>query len=104
MLRFLAQPRSRRPWLALLGILCVALVLTSSIVQVAHSHSSGQPDHDCSLCVTAHQVIQIAPAVHLTLASLPVAAVAAEPALALPHRQFFYKLSCRPPPADPAFA
>jgi hypothetical protein len=98
-----ARPRSRS-WLALLGLVCIALVLTSSIVQVAHNHASGQPDHDCSLCVTAHQVIQIAPSVHLAMASLRLAAVAAEPVLALPHRQFFYKLSCRPPPADPAFA
>jgi hypothetical protein len=99
-----ARPRTRFSWLALLGIVCIALVLSSSIVQVVHSHPSGQPDHDCSLCVSAHNVIQIAPAVHLVLASLSVAQVAAEPALALPHRQFFYKLSCRPPPAEPAFA
>jgi hypothetical protein len=99
-----AQPRSRFSWLALLGIVCIALVLASSIVQVAHSHPSGQPDHDCSLCVSAHQVVQIAPTVTLVRASRPVAAVAAEPVLALPHRHFFYKLSCRPPPADPAFS
>jgi hypothetical protein len=99
-----APPRSRFSWLALLGMVCIALVLAGSIVQVAHTHPSGQPDHDCSLCVSAHHVIQIAPAVHLAVASVTVAPIAVEPVLALPHRQFFYKLSSRPPPADPAFA
>jgi hypothetical protein len=98
------RPRTRFSWLALLGIVCIALVLAGSIVQVVHSHPSGQPDHDCSLCVTAHSVVQIAPAVHLVQASLSVARVSADPALPLPHRQFFYKLSCRPPPAESAFA
>jgi hypothetical protein len=102
--QFYARSRSRRSWLVVLGVLCVALLLTSSIVQVAHNHPSGQPDHDCSLCVSAHNVIQIAPTVHLALSSLPLAAVAAEPALALPRRYFFYTLWSRPPPADPAFA
>ncbi|MBB6144849.1 hypothetical protein HNQ77_002805 [Silvibacterium bohemicum] len=100
---FYARPRSRS-WLALLGIVCIALVLASSVVQVAHSHPSGEPDHDCSLCVTAHHVIQIAPSVQLDLVSLPVAVLTSEPALALPHRRFFFKLSCRPPPAESAFA
>jgi hypothetical protein len=100
---FFARPRSRT-WLAMLGILCVALVLTSSIVQVAHSHPSGQTDHDCSLCVSAHHVIQIAAAVGLVLSSLSVAPVAAEPVTAQPRRYFFFKLWSRPPPADPAFA
>jgi len=99
-----ARPRIRYTWLALLGIVCVALVLTTSIVQVSHSHASGQPDHDCPLCVTAHHVIQIAPVVRLVLSSLPVAPVAAEPLSTLPPRHFFFKLWCRPPPADPAFA
>jgi hypothetical protein len=99
-----ARLRSRRSWLAVLGVLCVALLLASSIVQVAHSHPSGQPDHDCSLCVSAHHVIQIAPAVRLVLSSLHVAPVAAEPLSTLPRTHFFFKLSCRPPPADPAFA
>jgi hypothetical protein len=98
-----ARPRTRS-WLALLGIVCIALVLTASVVQAAHNHPSGQPDHDCSLCTTAHNVIQIAPSVHLELASRPVASVANEPALALPRTRFFFKLCCRPPPADPAFA
>lgn len=99
-----AHLRKRSSWLALLGMLCIALVLASGIAQVTHNHPSGQPDHDCSLCASAHHVIQIAPTVQLDQASRPVAAIAIAHASALPTRQFFYKLSCRPPPADPAFA
>jgi hypothetical protein len=99
-----AQLRKRSSWLALLGMLCIALVLVSGVAQVAHSHPSGQPDHDCSLCASAHHVIQIVAAVKLVQASRPVAAIAVAPPTAIPTRQFFFKLSCRPPPADPAFA
>jgi hypothetical protein len=99
-----ARTRNRSSWLALLGVFCIALVLVSGIVQAAHSHSSGQPDHDCSLCVSAHNVIQATPAVQLIHASRPVAAVAVVPVSALPRRQFFYKLACRPPPAESVLA
>lgn len=98
-----ARLRSRSSWLALLGVVCIALLLTTSVVQVAHSHPSGQPDHDCSLCTSAHHVVQIAPAVGLNLSSVAITAVAADPVQALPRRHFFFKLWSRPPPADPAF-
>jgi hypothetical protein len=99
-----ARPRKRFSWLALLGMLCIALVLASGIAQVAHNHASGQPDHDCSLCVSAHNVIQIAAAVALVLSGVAVGAVAVEPVSILPRRHFFFQLWSRPPPADPAFA
>jgi hypothetical protein len=76
----------------------------SGTVQAVHSHPSGQPDHDCSLCTTAHNVIQVVALVTLDLSSLPVVHVAAEPTLESPHRPFFFKLACRPPPAVPVFA
>jgi hypothetical protein len=76
----------------------------SGVVQVAHSHPSGQPDHDCSLCATAHHVIQVVALVKLDLSSQRVAALAPEPTLQLPSRYFFFKLASRPPPAVPAFA
>jgi|SRR5271154_636125 len=101
---FLSQPRARFSLVSLLGIVCIALVLMSGIVQVAHSHPSGQPDHDCSLCITAHQVIQIVAPVTLALSSVAVTGVAPEPILKRPGRYFFFKLASRPPPADPAFA
>jgi len=100
---------SRLNWqfspLALVGVICIALVLMMGIVQVAHSHSSGQPDHDCALCVSVHQVVQIVALVTLAISISPVVvAVASEPTRRLPAPAFFYKLACRPPPAAPAFA
>ena len=99
---------SRLNWqfspLALVGMICIALVLMTGIVQVAHSHSSGQPDHDCALCVSAHQVVQIVALITLAISILRVVAVAPEPTRRLPAPAFFYKLACRPPPAAPAFA
>lgn len=102
--RFSSQQRSHFSVVSLLGIVCIALVLMSGIVQVAHSHPSGQPDHDCSLCTTAHHVIQVVALITLSLAALAVTGVAPEPILKRPGRYFFFKLASRPPPADPAFA
>ncbi|GGG91337.1 hypothetical protein GCM10011586_02400 [Silvibacterium dinghuense] len=96
----LAQLRSRRSWLALLGVFCIALVLAAAVVQVTHSHTSGQPDHDCSLCISAHHVIQVATSVRLNVTSLPVGTLTTEARSVLPVRRFFVQLASRPPPAD----
>jgi hypothetical protein len=90
--------------LALVGVICIALVLMMGIVQVAHSHPSRQADHDCALCVSVHQVVQIVALVTLIFSVLRVVAVPPEPTRRLPAPAFFYKLACRPPPAAPAFA
>ena len=104
MFRRASRPRQQWSPATVLGILCVALVLMAGMIQVAHSHPLGQPDHDCSLCTTAHHVIQIVALVTLDLSTQPVAAIAPEPTRELPSRAFFFKLSSRPPPAVPAFA
>jgi|SRR5580704_10042504 hypothetical protein len=104
MLRRTSGSRAQFSVASLLGIFCIALVLMAGMVQVAHSHPLGQPDHDCSLCTTAHNVIHVVELVTLDLSSRPVTAVAPEPTRELPSRAFFFKLSCRPPPAAPAFA
>jgi hypothetical protein len=83
---------------------CIALVLMMGIVQVAHSHASGQPDHDCSLCTSAHQVVQVVALVTLLVSSAATVRVFFEPARHLPAPAFFFKLWSRPPPAAPAFA
>lgn len=104
MLRRASGSRSQFSVAALLGIFCVALILMAGMIQVAHTHPSGQPDHDCSLCSTAHNVIQVVALAILDVSSQPVASIAQEPARDLPITTFFFKLSCRPPPAAPAFA
>jgi hypothetical protein len=90
--------------LALLGVVCIALVFMAGLVQVAHSHPSGHPDHECSLCTSAHQVVQVVSLVTLALSVVPVVAVAAEPARRPLIPVFFFKLACRPPPASSALA
>jgi hypothetical protein len=104
MVRLSSQAQSRFSPLALLGLLCIVLVLLTGIAQVAHSHTSGQPDHDCALCISAHQVIQIVILVTLLVSSVQVVRFVSEPSLDLPAPAFFFKLSSRPPPVAPAFA
>ncbi|HZD49250.1 MAG TPA: hypothetical protein VE178_10940 [Silvibacterium sp.] len=98
-----SRPRRLSSPLTLLGIVCIALVLMAGMIQVAHTHASGQPSHDCSLCIVAHQVVQVVAPITLALSSQSVAAPAVEPTRELPNRPLFFKLSSRPPPAAPAF-
>ena len=104
-MRFLSSKlRARSSWIALIGMVCVALVLMIGMVQAVHSHPSGHPDPDCALCVTAHQAVQVVALITLDVSSQPVEQVSPEPALQLPRRSFFFRLDCRPPPAETAFA
>lgn len=104
-MRFLSSKlRARSSWIALIGIACVALMLMIGIVQVVHSHPSGHPDPDCALCVTAHQAVQIVALITLDVSSQPVEHVFPEPILQLPRRSFFFRLDCRPPPAESIYA
>lgn len=103
--RFVIADRGTRlSWLSLLGIVCIALVLLTGMLQVTHSHPSGQIDHDCSLCVTAHHVAQAVVVVILALSSRPVARYVAETFTPLPRQRFVLKLANRPPPVPAAFA
>lgn len=104
-MRFLrSRLRARSSWIALIGTVCVALVLMVGIVQVAHNHPSGHPDPDCALCVTAHQAIQIVALITLDVSSQQVEHFSPEPARRLPRHSFFFRLDCRPPPAESALA
>ena len=91
-------------WVSILGILCIALVLTTGILSVTHSHPSGQIDHDCALCFTAHQVVQISVFVTVLLTSQPIAGFIRERFAPLPRQRFVLKLANRPPPEEPVFA
>jgi hypothetical protein len=92
--------RQRQSWSFLLGLLCLALVVLGSTIQVAHSHANGDIAHpDCSLCATAHVVAQVvaAPAALIavaTVASVPVASPQSQPS-----RPTVFALFTRPPPA-----
>jgi hypothetical protein len=86
--------RSRR----IFGIICVALILMSGVVQAAHTHATAQADHDCALCVAAHSVAQAAAPVILAVTSLAVAPVTGARSITRPRRAVYFRLACRPPP------
>jgi len=94
--------RPRLSWASVLGVVCIALVLMSGMVQAAHMHAGGAPDHDCALCVAAHQVAHAASPVALDCVSLAVASVAPARSLRMPRRAVFFRLISRPPPSGSA--
>jgi hypothetical protein len=100
MLSKYTEPRMRSPWKLLLGLLCIALILVCGTISVTHTHADGRAHADCSLCITAHTVVQ---------ASAPPAPVFAPhvfieiEAVYLPTQPqilSYFSLFSRPPPAD----
>jgi len=86
----------------LFGIVCIVLVLMSGMVQAAHFHASGEPDHDCTLCMAAHHVARIAPPVAFNVSSVAIAKVIVARSFTRPQPAVFFRLSSRPPPPDSA--
>jgi hypothetical protein len=89
-------------WASVVAIVCVSLVLIGGMAQAAHFHASGAPDHDCALCVAAHNVAQAAPQITLDLSSLPVAPLTAGRSLRASRRLVYFRHSIRPPPSGSA--
>jgi hypothetical protein len=87
-----------------LAIVCISLVLFTSMLQVTHSHPNGHIDPDCALCMTAHHATQAVVVVTLEVSARPIARIVAESFNPLPRQRFVLKLANRPPPATPAFA
>jgi hypothetical protein len=81
-------------------VFCIALVLLVGIVQVAHTHPNGQVDDSCSLCITAHHVVQTVALVTLAIAIRPVLRMAPEKTSERPRQRFLLKLAIRPPPVS----
>ncbi|HVW77522.1 MAG TPA: hypothetical protein VHB45_07905 [Alloacidobacterium sp.] len=93
------KKRFQAGWATWLGVLCIALVLFTGIVQVVHTHPAGQVDHEgCSLCNTAHHVVQTVALVTLSVSIHPVWRVATDKPLQRPRHIFLHKLAIRPPP------
>jgi hypothetical protein len=82
----------------MLGSLCIALVLMSGMIQAAHFHADAQPDHDCALCLTVHNVAQAAAPIALLFTSRRVEALPGARAIARPREAVHFRLSSRPPP------
>jgi hypothetical protein len=90
---------SQTPWKFLLGILCLALLVFGSVVQVAHTHPGGDIAHtDCSLCATAHVVAQKVSQPVPIPAALVVSAVREFSAAPRPQTLSAFALFTRPPP------
>ncbi|MGA7523641.1 MAG: hypothetical protein WBW84_14405 [Acidobacteriaceae bacterium] len=98
-----AKRGQRLSWVSILGVVCIALVLFAGVVHVAHFHANGQIDHDCALCVTAHQAVQVVAVVAVILCWQPVVQRIAERRSPTPRQRFVLKLANRPPPV-PVFA
>jgi hypothetical protein len=97
--------RFQSSWVSWLGIVCIALVLLTGIIQVAHTHPDGQVDHEgCSLCNTAHHVVQTVALVTLAISIRPVLRVTLEKTPECPRQKFLLKLAIRPPPVSPTAA
>jgi hypothetical protein len=94
------SPRGYLSWSRWIGVLCIALVLLVGIVQVVHTLPNGQIDESCSLCVTAHHVVQTVALVTLAIAVRPVLRVAPEKTTERPRQRFLLKLAIRPPPVS----
>jgi len=87
-------------WTLLLALLCCALVLFGSTVQVAHTHPGGDLAHpDCAFCATAHVVAQTVGGPAPTPAALVVSAVRDSLPTTRPARVSVFALFTRPPPA-----
>ena len=101
-MRFPAN-KSWHSWASLVGVLAIALVLLSGMVQAAHFHPNGQVDHDCALCMSAHSVAQMAPPVTLQLSNVPITHLHPARGTARPRLTRFFVFVTRPPPAASAW-
>lgn len=88
----------------LFGLVSIALILMSGMIQAAHFHASGQADHDCALCLAAHSVARVAPPIALQFSSRTVASLTQTRSIAMPRRAVFFRLAIRPPPVALAFS
>ena len=104
-MRFMRSARgSRHSLVSIIGIVCIALVLITGVLQVTHTHPNGQPDHDCSLCVTAHNVAQAVVVVTLAITTQAIGRLVAETFAPLPRQRFVLRLAIRPPPVPSTLA
>jgi hypothetical protein len=87
-------------WSRWLGVLCIALVLLTGFIQIAHTHPTGQADEGCSLCNTAHHVVQTVALVCVAVTIHPVWRVATDKPSIRPRQKFLHKLANRPPPVS----
>jgi hypothetical protein len=72
------------------------------MVQAAHFHAQGEADHDCALCVAAHQAAHTTGLITFDISSLSVAPLTVACSLTMPRRAVYFRFFGRPPPSDSA--
>ena len=88
-------------WRLLVGLLCLALVVACGTIQVIHAHVSGDvSDPTCSLCATAHVVMQIAVPMYAPVAARVVSLVEVVAPAGRARGLSVFALFTRPPPVD----
>lgn len=92
------KKRFQWSWVSLLGIVCIALVLLTGFIQITHAHPARQIDDGCSLCNTAHHVVQTVALVCVAVTVRPIWRIASDKPSARPRQKFLHKLANRPPP------
>ena len=86
-------------------MLCVALVLLSGTLSVAHSHFDNVSHPDCSLCVVAHVTAKAAKVIAQVAVALVFIRVTAVVAASSEHlRLSDFALFTRPPPVSSSLA
>lgn len=99
MIRSKYKPGSQGLGVLLLAFLCIALVILSGTIQVAHGHADGNLPHpDCALCATVHTAVLAAVPIVIQTAPELVAAVEIEPTPTGPFSLFIFSSYIRPPP------
>jgi len=100
MLSKYTDPRMRSPWKLLLGMLCIALILVCGTLSVTHAHADGRTHADCSLCITAHTVVQASATPAQVFAPHAFTEIEVVCLSFQPQVSSDFSLFSRPPPAD----
>jgi hypothetical protein len=102
--RNLNQKSAHSLWVSV-GVLCCALLVLAGIVQAGHIHRDGQAvQSDCTICHTAHVVVQASIPQSLPRPVRIVAMISPALEEIRPKPLPVFSLFTRPPPVDIAFA
>jgi hypothetical protein len=90
---------SQRGFLPAVAVLCLILLATLAVAQVAHNHSSESDADHCQLCIVMHTIAPVAAAaVLIVIVQLGASTPQADPVLIA--RRPRIRLFIRPPPTS----
>jgi hypothetical protein len=96
---FRGKRGSRAGFFPAVAVLCLVLLATLAVAQVAHLHSSQSDADHCQLCIAMHTVAPVAAAAAaIVIVQLGASTPQAEPALIARRPQI--RLFIRPPPTS----